>query len=79
MQLRNSLCKTLNGCNGFEIGEGKYCKQYFPSLVNATETTIHSIHFFHLFTLPSLSLESEKSDSLQSDDKVMAKRVIDAD
>ena len=36
------------------------------------------LHFFHLFTLPSLSLESEKSDSMQSDTresdgKMMAK------
>ena len=30
-------------------------------------------HFFHLFTLASLSLESEKSDSMQSAGKVMAK------
>jgi hypothetical protein len=31
------------------------------------------LSLFHLFTLPSLSLESEKSDGKQNEDKVMAK------
>ncbi len=30
-------------------------------------------HFFTFFTLPSLSLESEKSDTRESDGKVMTK------
>jgi hypothetical protein len=51
-----------------------------PINSNLDWTSVHWVcHFFHLFTLPSLSLESEKSDSMESDGKMMGKCVIDAD
>ena len=45
----------------------------YLNYLHLMDFTLLTFSFFHLFTLPSLSLESEKSDSMQSDGKVMAK------
>jgi hypothetical protein len=58
------------------IGEG--CGQVVTTQCSVltyivAHTPMLLLSLFHLFTLPSLSLESEKSDGKQNEDKVMAK------